>query len=97
MSLPRPKKRHPESAIQIAIVELLAMILLPGAIVHASLNEEASPTRRMINAAMGACAGFADLLIIWRGLILLMEVKTADGRQSPAQERFQADVEALGF
>lgn len=79
------------------IVEMLALILLPGAIFHASLNEDASEVQRKINAAMGARAGFADLLIVVDGLHLYLEVKTRTGRQSPAQVEFQRDCEAMGL
>lgn len=80
-----------------AIVKWLELVLCPGAVIHASLNEEPSATRRMLNAAMGACAGFADLVVIGRGLLLFMEVKTDEGRQSDAQVVFQEAVEALGW
>lgn len=90
------KRRRPEAAIQMAIVRTLWLVLPAGSIVHASLNEEASGTMRKINAAMGACAGFSDLMILAGGRHLYLEVKTATGRQSDDQRRFQRLVEAQG-
>lgn len=97
MKQARGRRRHPESDLQISIVEWLQLVLAPGTIVHGSLNEEPSALRRMLNAAMGARAGFSDLLIVGRGQLLFMELKTAKGRQEPSQVEFQRDVEALGW
>lgn len=76
---------------------MLALALLPGSIVHASLNEDASPIRRMLNAAMGARAGFADLLIVTTGRHLYLEVKAPGGTQSEAQRDFERDITGQGF
>lgn len=94
-----PKKRRdrPEARIQMAIVKMLEVALWPGAIVHASLNEEATDLGRMINAAMGAFSGFADLVVMVGRQVLFLEVKTARGRQSEDQLEFQRLVEAMGW
>lgn len=93
---PVKRSRH-EAKLQKAMVEWLRVVLLPGSIVHASLNEDASPTQRMINASMGARAGFSDLLVVSGGQHLYLEVKTKTGRQSDAQIEFQRDVQGQGL
>lgn len=90
------KRQRPEAKIQMQIVEALALVLLPGSIVHASLNEEASPVMRMINAAMGARAGFSDLLVVTCGIHFYLEVKTRTGSQSEDQRAFERDVTGQG-
>ena len=47
--------------------------------------------------AEGALAGVADLNFYYRGRTLFIEMKTPDGRQSPAQKQWQRTMEAQGF
>ena len=46
--------------------------------------------------ANGGIAGVSDLIIVLRGEVVFVELKTAKGRQTPAQKTFQADVERMG-
>ena len=93
---PRPKRQRVEEPIQKAIVEFLRLVLLPGSIVHASLNEEPEQWRRIHNALMGAHAGFADLVVLTQGMTIFFEVKSKDGRQDPDQIKFERAVVAQG-
>lgn len=45
---------------------------------------------------MGAKAGTSDKLLCIGGYFVALEIKSATGKQSEAQQRFQARVEALG-
>lgn len=94
---PRPKRQRVEEPIQKAIVEFLRLVLLPGSIVHASLNEEPELWRRIHNAKMGAHAGFADLVVLTQGETIFFEVKSKDGRQDADQIKFERAVVAQGY
>lgn len=93
----RAPRRRVEEPIQKAIVEFLRLVLMPGSVVHASLNEEPDAIRRIHNALMGACPGFADLVVLTQGQTIFFEVKSDTGRQDPDQVKFERAVAAQGF
>jgi hypothetical protein len=37
--------------------------------------------------------GFPDILVLWNGFPVFLEIKAPKGRQSPEQKEFQADCE----
>lgn len=87
-----------ETELQIAAVNLLSLILPAGAMIHHSHNEGRRTKRDAgLAKAMGQRAGFADLIILWRGTTYFIEFKSRTGKQSPAQKEFEADVVATGF
>ena len=45
---------------------------------------------------LGAYRGISDLIAVKDGRVLFIELKTARGRQSQHQVKFQADIEAHG-
>jgi Holliday junction resolvase len=45
---------------------------------------------------LGAYKGIPDLIAVKNGRVLFIELKTARGRQSDYQRKFQADLEAAG-
>lgn len=45
----------------------------------------------------GVLAGFSDLIMIAKGSVLFVEVKTPEGMQSEKQKIFQAKIDNLGF
>lgn len=47
--------------------------------------------------ATGVLPGVSDLIFLYRGKIIFVEVKTEDGQQSPAQKEFQKTVTDMGF
>lgn len=49
-----------------------------------------------ISKAMGLRAGVHDLVLIWRGRFIGIEIKALKGRVSPEQKRWHAEVEAAG-
>ena len=92
----------PEADIQRAIVSTLRFVLPSGSIVHHSANEvtQAGPAgakRQAILVGMGVTPGFADLIVLSQGKVLFLEVKSATGSLSAAQERFRDAVQAQGF
>lgn len=89
--------RNTEAFIQIEIVATIRKI--PGAVIF-SVNNESSGNnvvRQGQFIRLGLLAGVSDLVILYRGKTIFMEVKAPTGKQSPAQMRFQAKVEAQGF
>lgn len=95
-------RRTPEADIQRAIVHTLRIVLPRDAIIHHSANEVGSGSksgrqRQAILIGMGVTAGFADLIVLTGGQVLLLEVKSPTGRLSPAQREFRDKVRAQGF
>ena len=87
-----------ESDLQKAIVEYLDLM---GVFYFAVNNEMAGGGKqakiRMAHfKAMGLRAGASDLVLVLRGKVVFVEVKTEKGRQSESQKRFQMVVEELG-
>jgi hypothetical protein len=60
-------------------------------------NNSGSRKEGAVMKAMGVVAGVSDMIYLqFRGPVFL-EFKTATGRQSPAQKRFQEIVESQGY
>lgn len=102
------RRGNPEADIQRPIVKDLRRLLLPPFYVHHSANEvrgggEEARKRQGILLGMGIQKGFSDLLVAqrlptWdRPLLLYMEVKTATGQLTEAEEEFRDLVELMGW
>ena len=96
------RRGTPEADIQRAIVSTLRFVLPSGSIVHHSANEvthagAAGARRQAILVGMGVTPGFADLIVLSQGKVLFLEVKSATGSLSAAQEAFRDAVQAQGF
>ena len=92
----------PEADLQRAVVSALRVVLPKGAIVHHSANEvaQAGPRgakRQAILTGMGVHPGFADLLVLWEGRVLFLELKARKGQLSPEQRAFRDAVQTQGF
>jgi len=46
---------------------------------------------------MGVRKGCSDLIVVLKGKVLFIEMKTPKGKQSPEQIDFQRSVEAMGY
>ena len=93
----RSKPRHIESHIQIQMVKWFRL-QYPRYIIAAIPNGgQRSALEAKIMKGEGVLAGFSDLIVIAKGNVLFVEVKTKDGKQSAFQIKFQSDVERLGF
>ena len=96
------RRGTPEADLQRAVVTALRFALPKGAIIHHCANEvtEAGPRgakRQAMLVGMGVHPGFADLLVLFAGRVLFLELKSLKGRLSPAQEDFRDAVVAQGF
>lgn len=90
--------RDQETQLHIAAVNLMRLVLPPDAVLHHSHNEgKRSKRDASIAKAMGQRAGFADLIVLWRGVVYFIEFKSAKGVQSKTQKAFEADIAATGF
>ena len=98
---------RPEEQIQRAIVRALRIALPHGWIVHHSRNGGMSKGENGRAKAMGAVAGFPDLMVM--GCLIdtdpsaalpfvgFLEVKTKTGRKSPDQREMHEKLSACGF
>lgn len=96
------RRKIPEADAQRAIVQTLRFVLPRDAIVHHSVNEVTTGDRRgksrqAILVGMGVYAGFADLIVLSEGRVLLLEVKSKTGHLSQAQVGFRDTVQTQGF
>jgi hypothetical protein len=96
------RRGTPEADLQRAVVIALRFALPKGAIIHHCVNEitEAGPRgakRQAILVGMGVHAGFADLIVLCEGRVLLLELKSLKERLSPTQEAFRDAMLAQGF
>lgn len=86
-----------ESAVQRALLDWFAWVL-PDAVVFAVPN---GGKRDKVTAAKmkreGILPGAPDLIVVWRGMVLFIEVKTQIGRLSVAQKVFRDAIEAQGL
>jgi len=97
-----PAPGHSEDRIQQDIFLFLnntfCLAIMPdrGIIYHVP-NQRISKVERMKLAAIGVLAGASDLIFVFRGKVIFLEIKTTTGRQDPAQKEFQSRIEANGF
>lgn len=98
--------KHEEHQIQKAIVELLRYQLPPDATYWAVPNGGKRPVKAKNGGtyspegarlkAEGVIAGVADLMILWGGRLICMEVKTPKGKQSKSQKDWEQTITAAG-
>lgn len=75
--------------------------VLPGAVVHHSPQEfgmKGPQIARQIakNKANGMLPGFPDVLVLWQGRTLAIEVKAEGNYLTDAQKALRAEIEAQG-
>ena len=96
------RRSTPEADAQRAIVQALRVALPRDAVVHHCANEVTEAgyrgqIRQSILVGMGVHSGFADLIVIFGGRVLFLEVKSQTGRLRKSQEGFRDTVSAQGF
>jgi hypothetical protein len=69
----------------------------PRCIIFSVPNESNSKRETMQKMAIGMMPGVSDLIVIFPGRVIFIEIKTPEGRQSTSQKDFQATVSDLGF
>ena len=99
--------RHEEHQIQKAICNLLHYQLPADATFWAVPNGGTRKLTTLKNGKKvslegrrlkdeGVKAGVADLMILWRGKLICLEVKTDKGRQSPSQKEWALTITQCG-
>jgi hypothetical protein len=98
-----PMNLSGEDAAQASIVQYLKLALPPGCIFHSIPNGAVlagTPKKRAHQMAKlkatGLRPGAADLLVLWNGRAIYMEVKYGDGRIQTNQIQFSDDACAAG-
>lgn len=91
----------PESAIQRAVIKrLTALGYIAASVPNGSVlaGDKMARVRQMASMkADGLMVGFADLVVLGsRGRVAFLEVKTPEGKLSPAQNMFRKIVEDKG-
>ena len=93
-------RRGPESHLQGAVVAFAAAAFKrgdDGAMVVKVRNEAATAGQRIVGALEGVWPGFPDLMVLHRGRVRFVELKTPKGRLSPAQEKTIEALRHMGF
>ena len=91
------KRSYPETQAHLAILQWLRW-KLPNAIIHHSPNEFGMSGKMIARQIakhkhLGMLVGFPDLLVIFAGRVIGIEVKSEKGRQSEAQKGVQKSFE----
>jgi len=60
-------------------------------------NNSEHVARAMNRKAVGMVPGVSDTIFLWNGSAYLIEFKTPNGKQSPAQIRWEKKVTIAGF
>ena len=89
-----------EHAFQTGIFRQLTL-QLPGCVVAAVPNErnersKAAAKETAAKKRRGLCTGFPDLIVLWRGGMWLVEVKTPKTYLSPVQKEVHSRLKANG-
>ena len=96
------RRSTPEADAQRAIVQALRVAMPRDAIIHHCANEvteagSRGQIRQIILVGMGVHPGFADLIVMSGGRVLVLEVKSQTGRLRKSQQVFRDTVCAQGF
>lgn len=88
---------RPEQAVQRACVEFLRQCA-PDGLAWSAINPVPAKSKSVagISKAMGMKAGIPDILLVWKGRAIFVEVKADGGRLSPAQRDCQAGLKLAG-
>ena len=87
----------PEDRLQVSVVQWLKLALPADALFYAVPNGGSrNPIEGAKLKAMGTLPGVSDLNIECNGRTYHIELKTASGRQSPAQKAFESSVHKAG-
>lgn len=78
--------RHPEQVLQRQIAEYLALVLIPPAWWTTIPAGGGGEIRGKILKGLGYRAGTPDMMIVANGRVYFLELKSARGKLSPAQQ-----------
>ena len=88
--------RRAEQSFQIEVARYLQLVLLPEVAWTAFPAGGGGKTRGAILKAMGLKSGWPDLILIYNGKMLGLELKTPIGKLSKAQKAMHSALEAAG-
>jgi len=83
-----PRRADVEAQLQRAVAEYLDVALPADAVWTAIGHGGGGKTRGAILKGMGVKAGMPDIMIIWRGQVIFIELKAGRGGLSRAQKAF---------
>ena len=87
---------HEENAIHRALVEHLRLRSKRNTVWFHPFNKAASPREGAFAKSMGVRAGVSDLILVRNGRPYALELKSANGKLSVAQDTFLKEWEAAG-
>lgn len=97
---PESRRKSPEADLQVACVEYLVRHVppAPAGPWWSSINPIPAKSKAAAgrSKAMGMRAGVPDMLFLWRGQTLAIELKAKAGRLRPEQVQHAAEIEANG-
>lgn len=83
----KPRAKSPERDLQVAVLGYLANALPSDAVVWATPNgQKRSGYERREFIALGGVAGIPDLFVLYRGMLIGLELKSKRGRLKASQE-----------
>ena len=91
------RRNRPEEALQRAVASYLDLALPHDAVwFHPPNGGARSKAEAGIFKAMGVKAGVPDIIVIYRGRVVCIELKAPGGTCSPAQKLMHAQLSAAG-
>ena len=95
------RRKHPEEALQRTTAQFLGIeknVALPEDAVwfHPPNGGARSKAEAGIFKAMGVKAGVPDIIVVYRGRMIAIELKAAGGSLSPAQKDMHARLSMAG-
>jgi hypothetical protein len=91
------RRNRPEEALQRTVASYLDLALPRDAVwFHPPNGGARSKAEAGIFKAMGVKRGVPDLIIIYRGRVVAIELKAPGGTRSPAQKLMHAQLSAAG-
>ncbi len=91
------RRNRPEEALQRAVASYLDLALPRDAVwFHPPNGGARSKAEAGIFKAMGVKPGVPDIIIVYRGRVVAIELKSEKGRLSPAQKLMHAQLSVAG-
>ncbi len=90
------RRKHPETAFQIAVAQYLDLALPEDAVWTTIPAGGGGKVRGARLKAMGYKAGWPDLQVVYRGQLICIELKSAKGRLAPTQKAMHGRLTNAG-
>jgi hypothetical protein len=92
----KPRRQRPEEVFQRSVCQFLDRALPEGCVYFSVPNGHVSRLQRMRLAAMGTVSGSPDLVVVYKGKFIGLELKSAKGVLSPAQKEMHMRIKLAG-